>query len=167
VRYLPTVFLLAFTLFSAATHAQFNREEPRYYFEEGKPWEEIKASLPPIPKPADLVHFRVSVSPHDFAIDRTTLQTAKDDVMRFVLVIATEGGARNITFEAVRCTTSERRTVAWARSDGTWVDAKSSWTKLRESTANRHYAELMREHLCEQGGPLKPTEIIARLNRAR
>jgi hypothetical protein len=92
-------------------YAQFDIFKPNA--QDPEPWEEAKLSLPPFPAPASLIPFRVSVSPHQYAIAGGSITYKRDDgVTRFVLVITTAGGAVNVTYEGIRCAMGEHRTLA-------------------------------------------------------
>lgn len=125
-----------------------------------KPWAEVEAQLPAFPQPENLVPFFVSaMSDNKFLIDAESLSVASDGVVRFTLVIVSPSGARNISYEGIRCATGESRIYAFGRSDSTWSKARSDqWRKIRENSLNRHHAELFSEYFCVVGVTLRDAD---------
>lgn len=124
------------------------------YEERAKSWEEMQTQLPPAtPKDADLLPFAVSgASTYTFLIDRTSISKGTDDVFRYTVVARSPQGARNVTFEGIRCETRERKLYATGRDDGTWSRARNSaWQPIEEVGNNRQQAALMKEYFCPDG----------------
>lgn len=121
--------------------------------EETKPWQELEVQLPRVPVSDNLHPFYVSAaSDNQFLIDRSTISVGSDGVVRYVLVVLTAAGARNVTFEGMRCETRERRIYASGRRDGTWSKARNDgWSRIQEVYANRHHAALFIEYFCPGG----------------
>ena len=120
---------------------------------EKKPWQEVEAQLPPVPRDENLLPFYVSATAaNTFRIDGSSISVAEDGVVRYVLVVQAPGGARNISFEGLRCDTKERRLYAFGHPDGSWSKARSNqWVSVENKVVNRHHAELMREYFCPAG----------------
>lgn len=121
--------------------------------EETKPWQELEAQLPRAPVADNLHPFYVSAaSDNQFLVDRSTISVGSDGVVRYVLVVLTAGGGRNVTFEGMRCETRERRIYASGRRDGTWSKSRNEgWSRIQEVYANRHHAALFLEYFCPGG----------------
>jgi hypothetical protein len=113
-------------------------------------WEEIEASLPPPPKESALIPFYVSaVSDNRFLVDGDSISVGADGVIRYTLVVLSSSGARNVSYEGIRCETAERRPYAFGRTDGSWSKARSnSWVRIQNATVNRQYAALFSEYFC-------------------
>jgi hypothetical protein len=105
------------------------------------------------PAEVGLQSFYVSMATDNkFFIDLTTLSVGGDGVVRYVLVIVSASGARNVTFEGMRCETRETRIYASGRRDGTWSKSRNSeWSKIKDVYANRHHAALFLEYFCPVG----------------
>ena len=58
-------------------------------------------------------------------VDEASVHYGSDDVIRYTMVIVSPSGARNVTFEGMRCETGERRLYAFGRADGSWSRAKT------------------------------------------
>lgn len=120
---------------------------------ESKSWREIEVKLPPAPKMESLVSFYVSAATTNrFFIDGASIDVGADGVVRYVLVVLSDQGVKNVTFEGIRCETRERRVYAAGRSDGSWAKFKSNqWERIRDAVGNRHHAALFLEYLCPNG----------------
>jgi hypothetical protein len=115
-----------------------------------KPWKEIESRIPAYPRDSDLVRFEGgAASPHRFLIDARSLSVGDDGVVRYTLVVMAAGGARNVTFEGIRCQEREQRYYAVGRPDGSWVRARSAgWRRIELADVNRHHYELATEFFC-------------------
>lgn len=134
-------------------------ESPNPNFQE-REWVEEKVSPPAYPKDADLMEFHVSErSQNKFLIDASTLSVGADGVVHYVMVVKTSGGATNITFEGMRCKTTEYKLYATGRADGTWALSRNdSWRPIKEKDINRQHAALFRDLFCPFGIPISSAE---------
>jgi hypothetical protein len=138
---------LQFT-FALAAHAQSRFEQE--FDDEAKPWQEIAAQLPALPMPENLVPFYVSpTATMKFAIDSKSLAAGSDGVMRYVLVSRSAAGAENISYEGIRCESSEVKLYAFGHKDGTWGRSRrDKWEPILEKTSNRQHAALAHDYFC-------------------
>ena len=145
------LFLLLALFFHGAAWAEFEEDY------ETKRWQEIEVQLPAAPQQSGLQAIYVSAATDNrFFVDLPTVNVGSDGVVRYVLVVATPGGARNVSFEGIRCLTRERRIYATGRTDGHWSKSRNNeWTKIREEVSNRVHAALFLEYFC-------PDAIIVR-----
>jgi len=120
---------------------------------EVKRWEEIAVQLPAAPKIAECIPFFVSsASSNRFCVDPGSISVGSDGVVRYVLVVETPSGVRNVSFEGMRCEARERRLYAFGQPDGSWSKSRSNqWERIREAAANRHHAALFQDHFCPNG----------------
>lgn len=125
-----------------------------------KPWKEVQAQLPPYPQTEKLLEFQPgSTSSNRFFVDTASIDIGSDEVVRYALVVKTPNGATNVSFEGIRCATSELRLYAFGHTDDTWSRARNSgWTRIYNSTVNRHHAALAREYLCPNGIAVRTRE---------
>lgn len=152
--------LLALVCFSAPAFAE------SLLLDADPEWKEGEYALPAPPREAALKSFFVSsTSPNRFMIDIDTLTVGADGVIRYVLVVRTPGGAENVTFEGIRCTTQERRIYASARKGGEWSPMKrSEWEPIVDNTYNRPRAALAKEYFCDGPAPARDrAEVLRRL----
>lgn len=120
---------------------------------ENKKWQELEVQLPAAPKQENLLPFYVSAATSNrFFIDGSTLSVGGDGVVRYVLVVLSAEGGRNVTFEGMRCEARERRIYASGRLDGSWAKTrKNEWVRIKEAYANRHHAALFLDYFCPVG----------------
>lgn len=116
-------------------------------------WQEGEVVFPAPPKPETLLPFYVSATTENrFFVDSQSLTVGTDGVVRYVLVVLAGQGARNVTFEGMRCETRESRVYAVGRSDGSWSAARrNEWARVSEAAANRQHAALFQEYFCPGG----------------
>lgn len=134
-----------------------NFEEPEFV-----PWVETEAQPPAAPRDADLEEFYVSaVANNRFFLDRASLAIGADGVVRYTLVVESSRGARNVSYEGLRCSSGEVKRYASGRPDGTWSPARDpQWSEIRYAGANRHHAALWREYLCRDAAPLPSIDLM-------
>jgi hypothetical protein len=151
IKRLASVFVALTCAIGNAVAADFDEEY------DVKQWQEMAVLMPAAPNKDALIQFYVSAATENqFFIDGDTLSVGEDGVVRYVLIVQTAGGARNISYEGMRCVTRERRIYASGRLDGSWSKSRNNeWVRIRDAAANRHYAELFLEYFC-------PAGIIAR-----
>lgn len=125
--------------------------------EEEKPGVEAAVVLPDPPNPDNLVEFYVSeVSTNRFFVDGPSLAVDADGTIRYTAVIESPSGARNVSFEGMRCNTRERRLYAFGRPDKSWSKAKNStWLPVNTTGPSRYQFVLMREYFCPDGDQIR------------
>lgn len=124
-----------------------------YYFPESaeeKPWEEQKLQMPPYPKDEALVKIQVSgATSFEFFIDLTSVSVGSDGVIRYTLLARSDSGAKNVSFEGIKCNGRESKLYAFGRPDGTWSQARNpKWVRISGFQANRQHATLADEFFC-------------------
>src|SRR5688572_21235992 len=99
-------------------HAVVYAQE-KYDFPDEKPWAEAEFTLPPYPKPGNLIQFVPALrSSSRFYIDPDSISTGSDGVVRYTLVVRGAGGAENVSYEGMRCKTLEVRPYAYGQRNG-------------------------------------------------
>lgn len=127
-----------------------------------KPWREIEARLPAKPVPENLEPVEVSAATlYQFHIDRSSISMGSDGVVRYTLIGTSPQGAKNISYEGIRCDTSEKKLYAFGRADGTWSRSKrNQWDPIREEPRNRQHAAL-RAAICDDSRmPVKDAAAV-------
>lgn len=142
-----SALLLALTLSVSSAFADFEEDY------ESKGWKELEVQLPETPKQESLLPFYVSAATENrFFVDGATLSVGSDGVVRYVLLVLSPQGGRNLTFEGMRCETRERRIYASGRTDGTWSKArKNEWVRIQDLPSKQHHAVLFLEYFCPFG----------------
>ena len=133
---------------------------------EEKPFKEDALNLPAYPDDAALIEVRPrGHSQNRFYVDRNSVSLGADWVVRYTAVIKSPSGAANVSYEGMRCKTSEYKVYAYGTRDRTWADARSpKWQDIDGTTANFRYS-LWVDYLCdsEAVGGRNAKELIARL----
>ncbi|HEY8607263.1 MAG TPA: CNP1-like family protein [Noviherbaspirillum sp.] len=142
---LTAVILLGWS----GAHAQSRFEEE--FDDEEKPWQEIAVQLPQAPQQQNLAPLFVSaVATQKFEVDTSSITVGEDGVIRYVLVATSEGGARNVSFEGIRCATYERKLYAFGQPDGSWSRSRrDKWELITGNAVNRQHAALAKEYFCD------------------
>ncbi|MFZ6687987.1 CNP1-like family protein [Undibacterium sp. SXout11W] len=140
---LSLIVLSSTTNAGQATQTTAPDEEP------GKEWTEVDLQLPAAPKTENLVNFYKSDS-QSFAIDKLSLSVASDKTIRYTMVSTSNAGAKNISYEAIRCETYEHKLYAFGRSDGSWSNSRlNRWDRITNTGANKQHHILFTEYFCE------------------
>lgn len=132
-------------------------------------WVEGAVEFPASSVPVELRDFFVSsASPNRFLIDESSIAISQDGVVRYILVVQTQGGARTVTFEGVHCASWRVRIYATGRDDGTWSAARDSqWQPIRNSAYNRMRYALAEDHFCDGLVPPRDRDEVLRRLRTK
>lgn len=156
----PLSLMLALLLPSAMVSAEkkfgtfIDEAEPAApaSLQEGKQWEEVRASLPPWPADGDLVELEVDFrSPGKFRyfIDGRHLRVDADEVVRYTLVAESPSGTRNVTFEGLRCTAKGTYRQYAYGANGAFIPVEGGgWQPISLQTGDRLHKELHGHFLC-------------------
>lgn len=138
--------ILAVTALGAFAQSKFDED----FDDQDKLWEEIAVQLPAAPKPENLIPFYVSAtSSQQFAIDTDSLTVGADGVVRYTVVTTSQAGAKNVSYEGIRCQSYERKLYAFGRSDGSWSRSRrNEWERISGNAANRYHAALFKDYFC-------------------
>lgn len=118
-----------------------------------KAWQETTFEWPAANRVVQWQPFYVSaVTDYRFAVDLNALTVGEDGVVRYVLLAESAEGARNVSFEGMRCESREYRIYATGRRDGTWSKSRNErWERIRDAVSNRQHAALFLEYFCPGG----------------
>lgn len=156
--------ILAVTALGAFAQSKFDED----FDDKNKPWEEIAIQLPPAPKPENLIPFYVSATAtQQFAVDANSLTVGADGVVRYTVVTTSQAGAKNVSYEGIRCQSYERKLYAFGRPDGSWSRSRrDEWERISGNAANRYHAALFKDYFCDEtavAGNAK--DIVTRMRR--
>jgi len=130
--------------------------------------QEVALQLPGAPKAENLLTFYTSGT-QTFAIDKQSVSVEKDGSVRYTLVATSSSGAKNVSYEAIRCESYERKLYAFGRSDGSWsASRRKEWDRISNAGANKQHHVLYTEYFCDGntiGG--KAATLVDRLNGKR
>lgn len=131
-------------------------------------WQEGEVVLPSPPVVEKLLPFYVSAATENrFFIDPASVVVMPEGVVRYTMVITTPGGARNVSFEGLRCESREWRLYAVGRLDGSWSSSRAKgWQRVRDVPQNRQHAALYLDYFCPDGIIVgSAAEAVANLRR--
>ncbi len=153
-----------FMLASSLSIAQYKTLDPADENDPDAPriWEETEVNIPTAPPSKDLKPFYVSATTQlQFALDAPSIAFGKDEVIRYVIVITTPSGAKQVTYEGIRCEKYEWRLYATMQSDGKWSkSANSRWQGIRNTSYNSYHAALVRDAFCDNAIPRRSAKEI-------
>jgi len=158
-----------FLLASALSHAQitdWQKPEPFRGVEKGGPKDlkEDDFHLPDVAVASNWVEFHIgSETRNRYFVARGSLSVGPDEVSRFVSRVLSAGGAENISVEAMRCETGEKRLYANLRDGREWVRARDNGWKsvFTGNRLNDHRQALYYGLLCAGDRPMTPAESFA------
>ena len=155
MKNLPVLLFLSLLFPQTVQAAEWG--EPKFEFEEDKPWAEVAAQLPPYPKAENLIPFNVSAAtPNRHFIDAASISVGADKVIRYTVVIEAAGGARNVTVEGLRCESGERRLYAYGQPDGSWSKARNAgWEGIKFRSLLSYHKALFEDVFCPDGIQVK------------
>jgi hypothetical protein len=145
----PTAVCLLACLVALPAAAEWGQFD--YDFDANKKtWREIEAQLPPPPQPGNLSRIEVSsASANRFLVDRASLSVGEDRVVRYTLVVESPAGARNISFEGMRCDVGEYKIYAFGRDQGAWSRNRNArWLPVPDRQQTSPQRALFYHYLC-------------------
>lgn len=149
---------------SINSHAQYRTADPADENDPDAPrfWEETEVKIPTAPPSKDLKPFYVSaITQLKFALDAPSIAFGKDEVIRYVVVITSNSGAQQVSYEGIRCEKYEWRLYATMQKDGGWhKTANSRWQVIRNTGYNSYHAALVRDAFCDNGIPRRSAKEI-------
>jgi hypothetical protein len=139
-------------------------------FSEG-PFREDRTALPPPPRDENLIRFDAGPARRGYSyfVDGASLTVGTDTVVRYTLVVRSDAGATNVSYEGIRCSTRERRVYAYGRSDGKWMEGRvSGWKKIGAPGVEGHIYVLYNDFFCPgREGIRDAAEALAALRAGR
>ncbi|WP_408585019.1 CNP1-like family protein [Paraburkholderia bannensis] len=121
--------------------------------------------LPALPGPnTTLYGFDVSNNtPLKFSVDPASLTVGTDGVVRYVIVITSPNGARNINYEGIRCDTYEWRLYASLNADHNGWDqtVANDWSRIENGELNAYQSRLYQDYFCANKMPIGKAPVIS------
>jgi len=130
-----------------------------------KPWEAQKDLLPSYPDEENLIPFYVGpASIFAFSIDRSSVSIGQDGAVRYTLV-ARSPTATNVSYEAIRCYSYQRKVYAFGRPGRTWSPTRNpKWLDIERTQANPQLT-LADDFYCAGSRVRTPEEAVQALTR--
>ncbi len=136
-------------------------------FFEGKPWTESEVPPPPPVDFTKLIAFNMAPGMAlAYGVDPATVKISKSDsLVRYVMVATSPSGARNVMYEAIRCSTAEFKTYARYSSDGQWRPVEDpEWRSMLNNMQSKHALQFARAGACDAGTPVSSVaELVNKL----
>lgn len=131
-------------------------------------WQEGEIPAPPAFNLEGLIRFEVNPdSPMVYEVDPRTIHISPSDrVVRYVVVVRSPSGGRNVLYEGIRCPTAEVKT--YARHNGNaWVPLPEPMWSPMSGRPSRHTAQLARQGACDGAGtPMRPEDVVSALKQS-
>ena len=144
---------------SSTAWAQFALEDPD--------WKESEVPPPPAFDISKLVTFEVSPnSSLVYGVDPASISISKSDsLVRYVMVATSASGARNVLYEAIRCSTGEFKTYARYSPEGRWnMVSNPEWRSLFGNMPSKHALRFAQAGACDNAAPATSVnELVNRL----
>jgi hypothetical protein len=162
MKNVPALLLLLPLLTAQAVYAEWGEFE--HDFEQDKPWAEVAAQLPAYPKAENLLPFTVSsATRNQHFVDAASISVGADQVVRYTVVIEAAGGAKNVSYEGLRCESGERRLYAYGHPDGTWSKARNAgWEDIKFRSLLSYQKALFEDVFCPDGIQVKDSQEAVR-----
>ena len=133
----------------------------------GSDWKESEAPPPPAFDVNKLLTFDVSPgSTLVFGVDPASVSISRSDsLVRYVMVATSGSGAKNVMYEALRCTTGEFKTYARYNPDGRWVQiANAQWRSMFGNPTN-YALQFAKAGACDSAAP--PNSVAELVNKLK
>jgi len=117
---------------------------------EEKGFKEVEPGFPAYPPDAGLLEFypRRNSSNH-FYVDPNTLSIGSDRVIRYSVVVKSVSGVLNVSYEGMRCKTSEYKVYGFYVTNGEWTKARNpEWRNVPRSSGDFRFA-LYKDYFCD------------------
>lgn len=118
-------------------------------------WQEAVSALPPLPSDENLRALDADRADprYEYLLDRASIRRGKDGVMRYVVVVTSPTGSRNVFFEGIRCETDEAKTYAFAGTGSAFSRSTGSrWAPVAIRGVRAYQEYLAAVILCDRNG---------------
>jgi hypothetical protein len=136
-------------------------------FSEAIDWKESEVPPPPAFNVNKLIAFDVPSSLSlTYGIDPSTVTISKSDgLVRYVVVATSASGARNVIYEALRCSTGEFKTYARYSPSGKWNPVTNpEWRSVFDNMPSKHPLHIAKAGACDGAAPAGSVpELVSKL----
>ncbi|MES9854031.1 MAG: CNP1-like family protein [Candidatus Thiodiazotropha sp. L084R] len=141
--------------------------DPEYYEPETK-WLESDVPVPQHINPDDLQEFTVAASETRFRyfLERDSIKHSSDGAVRFTLVIRSQSGATNSSYEGFRCRERLYKVYAYGGRDTLTPAPGMTWEAIPKDESTDYRAALYDDLLCNlQRGEPNPVDKVIKAMR--
>jgi hypothetical protein len=112
---------------------------------------------PAYPRDQNLIEFYQSaVATMRYYIDAASVMPlSKEGEVRYVMVARSPSGAKNVSFEGIRCSGNQYRVIATGSSDGTWNTRTGEWRDIVRRGDLEAQSTLRRQFFCPHNDPIQ------------
>jgi hypothetical protein len=135
-----------------------------------QPWREGESEVPALPMDDQLLPVRLDTMPagmQAYLSPQRLGYTDEDRVFRFWLIIKSQAGAYNATYEGLRCDVQEYRVYAYGnprRDPPVQANRNSSWQAVRRHGAANYRWEMLATLFCDEARRPRPLrDVVATL----
>jgi hypothetical protein len=161
-------FLLILAIFTSPTQAKdILLDDPinegEYQVPEKEKWLEGKVQVPQRIDSDDLEEFQVAANETRFRyfVERNSIQQDADGVVRFTLVIRSNSGASNSSYEGFRCRERLYKVYAYGGDEHLTAIPGTDWEPIPKDESTDYRATLYDDLLCNlQLGEPNPTQMV-------
>ncbi|MBI1396600.1 MAG: hypothetical protein GC151_11520 [Betaproteobacteria bacterium] len=127
-------------------------------------------TFPETSTPKDWYRFKVkNFSNNETALDTASVSVGGDGITRYSLLIRTDTGVDNVSYEGIRCSTREWTMYGTGRPDGSWARVpRPVWRHIDQTGLNAVRFTLYEDYACGQGGttPANGAAVIAKIKES-
>jgi hypothetical protein len=112
---------------------------------------------PAYPRDQDLIEFYQSpVATMRYYVDAASIVPLhKEGEVRYTLVVRSPSGAKNVSFEGIRCTGHQYRVIATGNANGTWNARAGEWRDIVRRADLEAQSTLARQFFCPHRDPIQ------------
>jgi len=126
---------------------------------------ENELSLPAYPRERDLIEFSAGpTSDFRYFVDGNAISVGSDGIVRYTLLARSPAGVENVSYEGMRCTTSELRVYALGR-ERAWSVTRSAWRRVEPRDMQPWHRVLYRDYFCPYHDPVASRQQAIRVLR--
>jgi hypothetical protein len=117
---------------------------------EEKEFKESDLALPPYPEDPALVEYRLRRnSENRHYVDRNSISIGPDRVVRYSSVVKSPFGALSVSYEGMRCKTSEYKVYAFGVTSGEWTQPHDAqWRPIPRMASDFRFT-LYKDYFCD------------------
>ncbi len=149
---------------------EIERGEFSYDDSQDIPWIENETEVLASPREEDLVRVAIDQMPPGMSLfidSRRLTMNPADRVIRLWLVVRSEAGVDNGSFEGFRCATREYKVYAYSNPSRTPPVTKAKrprWRSISRLRSSNYRLELLQDYFCSHGRARSANEIRLALN---
>ena len=112
---------------------------------------------PAYPRDQNLIEFYQSaVATMRYYVDAASITALhKEGEVRYVMVVRSPSGAKNVSFEGIRCSGNQYRVLATGSSDGSWNTRAGEWRDIVRRADLEAQSTLRRQFFCPHNDPIQ------------